>query len=100
MSRARETSSDARLQAQQINAQAVLALNPPGNLSLSQLESHSGGAWGCWSPFCQEGAAEEQALFDLINLFLYSFYFPVQENNKTTCPLGEVEKKAAQLIGK
>ncbi|KAL9825789.1 CMP-N-acetylneuraminate-beta-galactosamide-alpha-2,3-sialyltransferase 4 isoform 2-T2 [Geothlypis trichas] len=28
-----------------------------------------------------------------------SFYFPVQENNKTTCPLGEVEKKAAQLIG-
>ncbi|KAM6234621.1 CMP-N-acetylneuraminate-beta-galactosamide-alpha-2,3-sialyltransferase 4 isoform 1-T1 [Spheniscus humboldti] len=26
------------------------------------------------------------------------FYFPVQEN-KTTCPLGEVEKKAAQLIG-
>ncbi|KAM4757430.1 LOW QUALITY PROTEIN: CMP-N-acetylneuraminate-beta-galactosamide-alpha-2,3-sialyltransferase 4 [Cyanocitta cristata] len=27
------------------------------------------------------------------------FYFPVQENNKTTCPLGEVEKKAAQLIG-
>ncbi|XP_068028351.1 CMP-N-acetylneuraminate-beta-galactosamide-alpha-2,3-sialyltransferase 4 isoform X2 [Anomalospiza imberbis] len=27
-----------------------------------------------------------------------SFYFPVQEN-KTTCPLGEVEKKAAQLIG-
>ncbi|XP_050839446.1 CMP-N-acetylneuraminate-beta-galactosamide-alpha-2,3-sialyltransferase 4 isoform X2 [Serinus canaria] len=28
-----------------------------------------------------------------------SFYFPVQENNKTMCPLGEVEKKAAQLIG-
>ncbi|XP_030361321.1 CMP-N-acetylneuraminate-beta-galactosamide-alpha-2,3-sialyltransferase 4 isoform X8 [Strigops habroptila] len=27
-----------------------------------------------------------------------SFYFPVQEN-KTTCPLGEVERKAAQLIG-
>ncbi|KAM6370642.1 CMP-N-acetylneuraminate-beta-galactosamide-alpha-2,3-sialyltransferase 4 isoform 2-T2 [Pluvialis apricaria] len=27
-----------------------------------------------------------------------SFYFPVQEN-KTMCPLGEVEKKAAQLIG-
>ncbi|XP_037265841.1 CMP-N-acetylneuraminate-beta-galactosamide-alpha-2,3-sialyltransferase 4 isoform X2 [Falco rusticolus] len=27
-----------------------------------------------------------------------SFYFPVQEN-KTTCPLGEVEKKASQLIG-
>ncbi|KAM8989265.1 CMP-N-acetylneuraminate-beta-galactosamide-alpha-2,3-sialyltransferase 4 isoform 3-T3 [Ara ararauna] len=26
-----------------------------------------------------------------------SFYFPVQEN-KTTCPLGEVEKKAAQVI--
>ncbi|XP_055551892.1 CMP-N-acetylneuraminate-beta-galactosamide-alpha-2,3-sialyltransferase 4 isoform X3 [Falco biarmicus] len=26
------------------------------------------------------------------------FYFPVQEN-KTTCPLGEVEKKASQLIG-
>ncbi|KAM6295732.1 LOW QUALITY PROTEIN: CMP-N-acetylneuraminate-beta-galactosamide-alpha-2,3-sialyltransferase 4 [Aegotheles albertisi] len=26
------------------------------------------------------------------------FYFPVQEN-KTTCPLGDVEKKAAQLIG-
>lgn len=33
------------------------------------------------------------------NLFLYSFYFPVQEN-KTMCPLGEVERKAAQLIGK
>ncbi|XP_038017347.1 CMP-N-acetylneuraminate-beta-galactosamide-alpha-2,3-sialyltransferase 4 isoform X2 [Motacilla alba alba] len=28
-----------------------------------------------------------------------SFYFPVQENKTTTCPLGEVEKKAAQLIG-
>ncbi|XP_057281930.1 CMP-N-acetylneuraminate-beta-galactosamide-alpha-2,3-sialyltransferase 4 isoform X2 [Pezoporus wallicus] len=27
-----------------------------------------------------------------------SFYFPVQEN-KTMCPLGEVERKAAQLIG-
>ncbi|XP_071432372.1 CMP-N-acetylneuraminate-beta-galactosamide-alpha-2,3-sialyltransferase 4 isoform X2 [Pithys albifrons albifrons] len=27
-----------------------------------------------------------------------SFYFPVQEN-KTMCPLGELEKKAAQLIG-
>ncbi|XP_052642284.1 CMP-N-acetylneuraminate-beta-galactosamide-alpha-2,3-sialyltransferase 4 isoform X6 [Harpia harpyja] len=27
-----------------------------------------------------------------------SFYFPVQEN-KMMCPLGEVEKKAAQLIG-
>ncbi|NWX19199.1 SIA4C sialyltransferase, partial [Aegotheles bennettii] len=26
------------------------------------------------------------------------FYFPVQEN-KTTCPVGDVEKKAAQLIG-
>nr|XP_013812790.1 PREDICTED: CMP-N-acetylneuraminate-beta-galactosamide-alpha-2,3-sialyltransferase 4-like [Apteryx mantelli mantelli] len=28
-----------------------------------------------------------------------SFYFPLQEN-KTTCPVGEVEKKAAQLIAK
>lgn len=28
-----------------------------------------------------------------------SFYFPVQEN-KTVCPIGEVERKAAQLIGK
>lgn len=100
MSRARETSSDARLQGQQIKTQAVLALNPAGNLSLTQLESHTGDAWGCQSPFCQEGAAEEQASFDLMNLFLYSFYFPVPENNKTTCPLGEVEKKAAQLIGK
>lgn len=27
-----------------------------------------------------------------------SFYFPVQEN-KTVCPIGEVERKAAQLIG-
>lgn len=35
MSRARETSSDARLQAQQINTQAVLALNPAGNLVLT-----------------------------------------------------------------
>ncbi|NWT73911.1 SIA4C sialyltransferase, partial [Prunella himalayana] len=31
--------------------------------------------------------------------YIQLFYFPVQENNKTTCPLGEVEKKAAQLIG-
>lgn len=98
MNRARETSSDARLQAQQMKTQAVPALNLAGNVS--QLESHSGDAWGCQSPFCQEGAAEEQASFDLINLFLYSFYFPVQENNKTTCPLGEVEKKAPQLIRK
>ncbi|CAM9869699.1 unnamed protein product [Bubo scandiacus] len=30
--------------------------------------------------------------------YIQLFYFPVQEN-KTTCPLGEVEKKAAQLIG-
>lgn len=37
--------------------------------------------------------------FFFLNLFPYSFYFPVQEN-KTMCPLGEVEKKAAQLIGK
>lgn len=33
------------------------------------------------------------------NLSLCSFYFPVQEN-KTVCPSGEVERKAAQLIGK
>ncbi|XP_061224442.1 CMP-N-acetylneuraminate-beta-galactosamide-alpha-2,3-sialyltransferase 4 isoform X3 [Neopsephotus bourkii] len=30
--------------------------------------------------------------------YIQLFYFPVQEN-KTTCPLGEVERKAAQLIG-
>ncbi|KAM9656252.1 CMP-N-acetylneuraminate-beta-galactosamide-alpha-2,3-sialyltransferase 4 isoform 3-T3 [Morphnus guianensis] len=30
--------------------------------------------------------------------YIQLFYFPVQEN-KTMCPLGEVEKKAAQLIG-
>ncbi|KAM9519636.1 CMP-N-acetylneuraminate-beta-galactosamide-alpha-2,3-sialyltransferase 4 isoform 10-T10 [Guaruba guarouba] len=29
--------------------------------------------------------------------YIQLFYFPVQEN-KTTCPLGEVEKKAAQVI--
>ncbi|XP_062450414.1 CMP-N-acetylneuraminate-beta-galactosamide-alpha-2,3-sialyltransferase 4 isoform X4 [Rhea pennata] len=29
--------------------------------------------------------------------YIQLFYFPVQEN-KTTCPVGEVEKKAAQLI--
>lgn len=33
------------------------------------------------------------------NLSPCSFYFPVQEN-KTVCPIGEVERKAAQLIGK
>ncbi|XP_057281931.1 CMP-N-acetylneuraminate-beta-galactosamide-alpha-2,3-sialyltransferase 4 isoform X3 [Pezoporus wallicus] len=30
--------------------------------------------------------------------YIQLFYFPVQEN-KTMCPLGEVERKAAQLIG-
>lgn len=33
------------------------------------------------------------------NYFPCSFYFPMQEN-KTVCPVGEVERKAAQLIGK
>lgn len=98
MSRARETSSDARLQAQQINTQ-----------SKADLKSGWQYPWRCVNPAV---AVPEPPLpggecrgagiiffFFFLNLFPYSFYFPVQEN-KTMCPLGEVEKKAAQLIGK
>uniref|UniRef100_A0A663F4I2 CMP-N-acetylneuraminate-beta-galactosamide-alpha-2,3-sialyltransferase 4 n=1 Tax=Aquila chrysaetos chrysaetos TaxID=223781 RepID=A0A663F4I2_AQUCH len=95
MSRARETSSDARLQAQQINTQ-----------SRADLKSGWQYPRRCVNPTVAVPGGECRGagiiffffFFFPLNLFPYSFYFPVQEN-KTMCPLGEVEKKAAQLIG-